>query len=67
MDTRFYVCLHIIAISTPVDWSGLVAGESVLQQQHQWIWVWNGSCDKYMGGTIATGLFALYIGYNVKT
>jgi hypothetical protein len=49
------------------QWTGQVTGELVLQQQHQWKWVWSGSCDKYMGGTIAAGLFASFIGCKVKT
>jgi len=39
----------------------------VLQQQHQWKCVWSGSCEKYVGGTIAESLAALFIGYRTNT
>jgi hypothetical protein len=50
---KFYVCHHIIDISTPLNWSG---PKEELQQHHWSKWVWNVNFDKYVGGIIAAGL-----------
>jgi hypothetical protein len=65
LGTKFYVYDHIIAALVSLNWSGprqrgITTATSVKK------WVCDGSCNNYLGGIIAAGLFSLFIGYKAK-